>query len=236
MSVALTINADTGAAITGDTSAFAAFKLGIYNGALRLCGAARLQSLSENQEARYLLDDVWNDRGVLMCLEKGLWNFARRSVQLDYDTTITPSFGYSCGFQKPGDWVRTMEVCADDRFNVPLTGYLDESGYLWSDVQTIYFAYVSSDPQFGGNVGLWPMSFVLAVEGWFAEQIADKLVGGSAQKVEMIRKEAKRRMDEARSKAAQNEATAMLPTGSWVRARRGRWAGLERGNPNSLYG
>ncbi len=236
MVLALTINASSGAAITGSSEAFGAFKLGLYNGALRICRHARLSALTEDLEARYLLDDVWDDGIVLDCLEGGLWHFARRSSQLDFDADITPQFGRACVFQKPGDWVRTMAVAADDRFNTPLLQYTDEAGYLYADLQTIYFAYVSSDPNFGGNVALWPSSFVNAVQGRMAEHIIPQMTGGNLASVDAVRKEAERRMADAKSLSAMNEATAFPPVGGWVRSRWGSRASSDRGNRNALIG
>ena len=234
--VAYTINANSGAALTGDVSAFEVFKLSIYNGALRLAQHARLSSLTENLEARYLLDDAWEDGAVMSCLEEGLWNFARRTAQMDADTSLTPQFGYPYAFSKPGDWVRTMATCSDDRFNVPLTAISDESGYFFADINTFYFAYVSSDPSYGGNCGLWPQSFIKALQGNLAMNIAPVLTGGSESKLAAIGKEARRLMEEAKGSAAMNESAKFLPTGSWVRGRRGNRSTLDLGRTSSLTG
>ena len=81
-------------------------QLGLYNGALRLVGNTKLASLTVNEEAQWLLTDVWNDGNgaVQACLEEGLWFFATRTSMLGYDPTITPSFGYAFAFEKPADW------------------------------------------------------------------------------------------------------------------------------------
>lgn len=232
---ALTITASSGAAITGSAEAFGAFKLGLYNGALRICQHARLTSLTEDIEARYLLDDAWGQGAVLELLERGMWFFAKRTSQLDYDASITPQFGRTCVFQKPGDWVRTMGVAQDDRFNVPLIEFNDEAGYLYADLQTVWVSYVSSDPGYGGNVGLWPPSFYQAMQGHLAESIVGQLTT-SDQKAASVRKEADRLLDIAKSLAAMNESTAFPPRGSWMRARYGNRLGWDRGNRNSLIG
>ncbi len=235
MALALTISASSGAAITGSEEAFGAFKLGLYNGALRICSHPRLSSLSEQLEARYLLDDAWDQGAVLELLERGLWFFAKRTSQLDCDTDITPNFGRSYVFEKPGDWVRTMAVAQDDRFNVPLIEFNDEAGYLYADQTPVYFAYVSNDPAYGGNVALWPPSFYQAMQGHLAESIAAKLTT-SDSKAESVRKEADRLLDLAKNLAAMNESTAFPPRGSWVRSRYGNRSGYDRGNRSSLIG
>lgn len=78
-------------------------QLDIYNGALLHCGERFLASLTEQREPRRLLDRVWSSNGVKTCLEQGQWNFAMRTIQIDYDPSIAPSFGYARAFQKPND-------------------------------------------------------------------------------------------------------------------------------------
>jgi hypothetical protein len=216
----------------------AASQLSLYNGACRLLGEARLQSLAENREARYLLDDVWADGAGLIqaVLEQGFWYFAVRTSKLGYDTSLTPNFGYRSAFEKPSDWVRTVGVCQDEYFLVPLTQFTDEAGYLYTDLQTIYFRYVSNGPTYGGNLALWPQTFVLATEGYMAERIVRKLTAGDEKKVMAIQKEAKRLMNDARSKVAMNESAAFLPVGSWVRGRWGNRSTNDQGGQNSLIG
>lgn len=198
-------------------------QLKIYNGALRMCGEARLQSLTDNVEARYLCDDVWGDGDGLIqgVLEQGFWNFATRTSKLTNDTSIQPNFGYQCVFEKPADWVRTVGLCEDEYFNTPLTEYSDEAGYLFTNLPDIFFRYVSNGPDFGSNLGLWPQTFCLAAHGYLASQIVYKLTAGDAKRIEGVKKEAKRLMTDARSKAAMNEAVKFLPMGSWVRNRLG---------------
>lgn len=214
----------------------ATLQLNLFNNALRMCGAARLASLTDNQEAQFLLTDAWNDGVVIEMLEEGLWYFARRTVQLNYDTTLKPLFGYSCVFEKPTDWVRTMAFCSDDRFEVPITQMSDEAGNFYCDLQTVFMAYVSSDPQYGGAYSRWPPTFYLAVAGRLAEKVVAKLTGGNAEKVAAVMKESTRRLVNARSKAAMNESAAFLPLGTWVRARMGNRTTLDQGNSNSFYG
>lgn len=236
MTLGYTINSNAGAPITGDTEAFTLAQLGLYNGACRMIGNARLSALTDNVEARYLLDDVWNDGAVQMCLESGLWFFARRTSQLGYDATITPQFGYQCAFQKPGDWVRTMGIWSDDRLTMPLTRVSDEAGTLYADMQTIWVAYVSNDPGYGGNLGLWPQSFSNAVQGYLASQIVSKVTGGSEAKIAAVRKEADRLMSVARSRAAMNDSAKFPPIGTWARSRRGNSPGWDGGVTTQLIG
>lgn len=214
----------------------ATFMLNLYNSALRFCGNTRLASLTDNQEARLLLDDAWNDGAVQDMLEQGLWYFARRTTKLTVvDPPLQTNFGYKNAFLKPTDWVRTMGIASDDRFQVPITQVSDESGYLFADLQTVFFAYVSNDPQYGGAYSRWPQTFYRAVAAHLAEMVAWKLTA-DLRRTEAVKKEARHLLTDARSKAAMNESAAFLPLGTWVRARLGNRSSLNQGNRNSLYG
>src|SRR5438270_251157 len=79
-----------------------------------LCGERFLASLTEEREPRRLLDQAWASNAVRACLEMGQWNFAMRTIQIDYDSGVEPGFGYNRAFPKPTDWVNTTGVCEDE--------------------------------------------------------------------------------------------------------------------------
>jgi hypothetical protein len=212
-----------------------ATRLSIYNGACSIIGERQLMTLTENRESRRALDDVWDRGGVNTCLSNGLWNFASRGIQWDYDPSFTPPFGYQCVFEHPADWVRWMMVCTDPYFQQPLLQCSDEGQFFYCDLQRIWVKYVSNDPNFGMNLAAWPDNFQRYVEAYFAESIAVRLTGDEAK-----RKGAEAKRDDflkkAKSTDAMNESTALLPAGTWRQARHGRRNTVERGNPYSLYG
>src|SRR5258707_7643572 len=115
-----------------------ASQLALYNSALLLCGSRALVSLTENREPRYLLDTAWNDGAVDGCLEEGQWYFAMRTVQLDFDPAVQPTFGYRYAFDKPADWVLTAAVCEEQYFRVPLTRYFDQAGFWNAGLEPRY--------------------------------------------------------------------------------------------------
>lgn len=213
----------------------AASRLSIYNGACTLIGERLLQTLTENRESRRALDDIWDRGGVNTCLAMGLWNFAARGAQWDYDPDFTPQWGYQYAFNHPPDWVRWMKICTDPYFENPLLQATDESGYLFCDLQRIWVKWVSNDPNWGMNFAVWPDSFQRYVEGYFGAAIAMR-VTGDAKKTADAEKERDDRLKRAKSTDAMNEQTALLPAGNWHQARRGRRQSKERGNPYSFYG
>lgn len=210
-------------------------KLGLYNGALRLCKERKLSSLSENREPRRLLDDAYGDIttiGVVrQCLQMGQWTFATRAQMLDYTPSVEPEFGYRRAFDQPDDWVRTTAVCSDEYFKCPLLEYASERGYWYADLDTIYIRYVSDHANYGGDLSQWHEAFVNLVEASLAMDICGSLTGANGEFVEKMYKKAKA---DAMSSDAMEKPTVMLPSGSWSSARRGGRS--DRGSRNSLIG
>ncbi len=212
-----------------------ATRLTLYNGALAIVGEGALLTTTENRESRRQLDDVWDRGAVRTCLSMGLWNFARRGIQWNFDPDFTPPFGYRCAFNLPADWVRWMAVCEDEYMGVPLLRYQDEGQWFFCDLQQIYVAYVSDDSKFGMNMAAWPDNFQRYVEAYFAAAIALRLTG-SKDIVAKANGERDTNLKRAKSTDAMNEATTSLPPGNWSQARRGRRSNLSRGNRNQLIG
>lgn len=210
-------------------------QLTLYNGALRLVGERRLSALTENREPKRYLDEVWDDDAVDYCLEQGLWNFATRTVKLDYNSSLTPPFGYERGFDVPDDFIRTVAVCQDEFFKIPLLDYAEESGFFFSNLDSIYVQYVSNDDNYGRDFSLWPQSFVKYVSSYLASEIVERLVQ-SETKLGDIFKIMTKRLMEAKSKDSMESPTKFTPAGSWSNARhRGQATRRDRGSSNTLY-
>ena len=198
-------------------------KLSLYQGALRLLGERKLSGLSENREARHLLDDVWDDGAVDDCLQAGQWKFAMRTRMLDYSPSVQPDFGYQRAFDKPTDLIRIAAVCCDEYFNVPLVNYSDEAGYWFSDLDTIYVKYVSNDASYGGDYSLWPPNFTKFVQAYMANEIVTGLTNAQAKK-EDTRREAAETLAASLATDAQAGPPEFAPRGSWVLARGNRFS------------
>jgi hypothetical protein len=210
-------------------------QLTIYNGALLVAGERFLSSLTEQVEPRRLLDHIWSNGGIEFCLEQGQWHFAMCTVQLDYDSSVEPPFGYNRAFTKPTDWILTSAVCSDPFFRTPLTRYSDEAGYWYSDLDTIYVRYVSNDTAYGMDLNKWPETFREYVEAYFASRILLKL-SDSEEKVTKAEKLTAKRLATAKSKAAMAEPTAFPAQGGWTSARRRFSNRRDGGGTGSLIG
>jgi hypothetical protein len=208
-------------------------KLSLYNGSLLVAGERFIASLSVQEEPRRLLDQVWTG-AIKYCLEQGQWHFAMRTVQIDYDTSIEPDFGYRRAFVKPDDWVNTSGLCSDEYFTAPLTRYIDEAGYWYADLDTLYVRYVSNDALYGMDLNKWPETFREYVEAYLASRILLK-IANSEDKAEKAGKLAERRLMLAKNKAAMAEPTSFPARGSWSSARN-RFPRRDGGGGGSLIG
>lgn len=211
-----------------------ATKLIIYNEGLRILGERRLLTLAEVRPPRFYLDDVWDGGCVQYCLEQGQWLFATRSQKLAYNPAITTGFGYRYGFTKPADFVRTTAVCSDEYFNTPTTKYADEAGYWYSDLNILYIKFVSNDPLYGFNDGLWPETFKKFMAAYMASEICERLTQNETKLADVL-KIMNSRLTDARSKDCMAGPTQFPPLGGWARARLGNTT-RDRGNRGSLIG
>lgn len=193
-------------------------RLTLYNNALLMAGERPLASLTEAREPRRILDQVWDTGGVRKCLEQGQWKFAMRTVQIDYDPVVEPPFGYTRAFTKPTDWVSTSGVCTDAYFRSPLLAYVDEAGYWYAELDTIYVRYVSDDDAYGLDMNRWPGSFEDFVAAFFSERVVYKL-STSDDALTKATKRLERLKKLALNKDAMADPTKMLPAGRWVRSR-----------------
>lgn len=194
-----------------------ASRLGLYNKALRHLGERKLASLTESREPRRYLDDEYDDC-VAYCLEQGLWNFAVRSSEFDASASAETSFGYGYAFERPADWVRTIDLSGDAYFAQPLRRYLDENGFWYADLSSIFARYISNHPDFGLNLAIWPETFVEYVGAELGYRVAYRITQYRELRDD-IKKEAKRLRIDARSKDAMNEPAGTPPSGTWVRSR-----------------
>src|SRR5215813_10724733 len=194
-------------------------KLEVYNLALRHLGERKLASLAEAREPRRAIDDVW-ERGVRYCLEQGLWNFALRTVLLDASPSISPAFGYTHAFAKPGDWIRTAQVADNETLRPPLLDYSDEADLWYANCDPLYVQYVSDAVSYGFDLSRWTETFTEYVAVTLARRICKGITSSESVHDELMRLEKRARSD-ARAKDAMNQAVAFPPQGTWVRSRTG---------------
>ncbi len=166
-----------------------------------------------------------------------------RTVKIDYDSAITPTFGYKRAFNKPSDYIITCAFCSDEFFAVPHTSYVEEVDNWYSNIDTVYVKYVSNDSSYGGNIGSWPALFADFVAAHFAEKIVGKLTGNKSP--ELIQRffpsnprngiRAKALLN-AKSRNAMGNPSQSMAQGGWSRARSGGGSRRDRGSSSNLTG
>jgi hypothetical protein len=212
-------------------------KTTLYNGALFLLEQPKLSSVTEDKEARHVLDHFYASKDARTdCLEMGNWNFATRTIRLDYNSDIDPDFGLKRAFTKPSDWIRTTEISSDEYFSHPMTDhqYKDEQLYWFADIDEIYVRFVSNGASYGFDFSVWPKSFEQLVEHYLAWKIAPRI---NPKKLKDVQKEFIESRKNALSKDALQEGVKFPPETGWQSARsRSRGSRRDRGSRSSFTG
>lgn len=166
-------------------------------------------------------------------LEQAGWNWAIRAIEANFVPSVEPTFGFMYAFTKPNDWLRTAGVWSDPTERSPLIDYTFEQGYFYANLTPIFIRYVSADPQYGMDLGKWPVTFQRYVEAHIAAEICERL-SNNASRHEMLRKLEDVRRREAENKNAMDLPARFPPMGGWARSRlngfgRSRLNGTGRG-------
>jgi hypothetical protein len=209
-------------------------KLAVWNGSLLAVGHRRLSDTGEAVEAGRELTAVW-PQVLAECVSIGSWNFAMETIKAEYDTGVTPEFGYSKVFAKPTDWVRTIGISADENFSLPLLHYYDDMNFWSAEDSPIYIRYVSNDTGLGYDLSRWGAAFTRYVELELATRLCLKLTQSEKleEKLEQKRDKAKRT---ALNQDAMNEPQPKFgPPSGWTAAR-GNGGSRERGSRSNLTG
>lgn len=203
-------------------------RLSLYNDALSVhLGERTLASLTEDRKPRRVLDRIY-DNTMRFCLEQGQWNFAMRAVEIASSASIESEFGLKFVFTKPEDWIRTSAVSGDELFTSPLTDYVDEAEYWIAAIDPLFVKFVSSDPDFGMNLGIWPATYTEYVAICLARRACISITSDKGLFRDLVTLERKAKLD-AMAKDAMNEAQPRyMPQGSWVTSRRGRHGSLRQ--------
>jgi hypothetical protein len=206
----------------------ASTKLSLYQGALRMLAERKLSSISEAREARYLLDDVWDDGAIDDCLQMGQWKFAMRTSELTYSPSVDTPFGYQYAFDRPTDFIRLAAISADEYFEMPLSRYDVDGNYWYADLETLYVRYVSNDASYGSDYSLWPANFSKLVQAYLASEIVTALTNAQVKKDD-IKKDLKEALSAALATDAQAGPPVFQPRGYWAMARGNRFSRGGRG-------
>lgn len=206
-------------------------QLQVYNLALLKLKQSNLAVITEDIEARYALDDLW-DQALKVNLECGYWKFAMRTVSITEDTTIVPEFGYELAFNKPSDWAKTYFVTLDEHVDTaaPFNDWSEETGLFFCDSGPLYVRYVSnSSSGYGYDLSVWPGLYTDTIACWLAWQGAGKIAGSSDAFVTKLEEDYEKAKSKGLTYEALREPPKMLPEGRWNRGRFGSRGDSRRG-------
>ena len=211
-------------------------QLAIYNIALLAIGERALTALTDDVHSRHLLDEVW-DRGagaLEYILEQGYWHVAIRSAEIDKSSSITPAFGFQNAFDVPSDFIRLVQISGGEFFSDPLMNFDREAQYWYANVDPIFIRYVSDHTSYGTDLSLWPETLTLYAGYYLATQIAPSMTNDID--LESLEKRTRIKLNDARSKDAQQEPTRFPPFSAWNRARGSGGSWGDRGTRSQLIG
>jgi hypothetical protein len=208
-------------------------KTSLYQGAILLLKQNAVDvTITEDSAFVNVLDLVY-DRAIAFCLSSGDWNFATRTVSIEASEDVSSGINdYSYAIEKPSDYAgRIVAISGNQRFDPPLDDYHEDGGfggYIWCDVDPLYFRYISNSVEYGLDLSNWHPAFERYVEHELAWRIAPHLTQMSANEKEEFRKERKRALRDAQAKDARNQGAQPYPQGRLVQSRgfpstRSRW-------------
>lgn len=196
-------------------------KLEVYNLALLQMKASTLAALTEEVEARRVLDALW-PTVVAEMLEDGFWKFATRTVEITQDTSVTPAFGYALAFNKPSDWVRTYDISLSENFEPPHLDWIEEGNLFFSHAGPLYVRYISnSDAGYGMDLARWTTRFTTALAFRLAWRASPKATGSSDSFNEKLEGDYLGALSRAKAFEAMREPAKALPQGRWNSGRFG---------------
>jgi hypothetical protein len=201
-----------------------ATQLSVANGALRLLGVQRIDSLSDTtKKAARVLNDAWSD-AVRVCFESYNWNFASERASLSRSED-TPAYGWDYYYVKPSDWMRTINITKSDDEEDKLRDFVDEGGgttatkgLIATNAAAVYLRYVSSN--YMTRYGNWPQNFADYVSAKLAEMTCQELTGNDS-KMQRINLALRISKHDAINIDTTNQATKRLATGRLVLSRYG---------------
>lgn len=188
----------------------------IYNDALLILGLNEISSPDDDSNRRAKLDRSVDSGIVGNMLEDSGWQFAVTSTKMGANPSVEPDWGYRYAFNKPPKLHRIIGLFSDEHMRTPIKNYSDEEGFFFTDSDTIYFQFISTD--FLTNPSQWPSFFRRLIAGRMAKDAAMSLVKEGADP-----KRADEEYRDRRNNALSNDAMASPPrrisSGAWVNAR-----------------
>jgi hypothetical protein len=182
-------------------------QVGICNLALIKVGGKRISSIDENTKPAILLKAIYDQKRDTM-FRAHRWNCATKRVTLS-PTATTPDWGYDYEYDLPNDYLGIADPENED------IEFVIEGSKLRTDEPEFNLTYIFKNT----DEATWDTSFQEAFAAELASDICYALTQ-SATLTDMRRKEAKEKLEEAKSNDAIEGTAKRLQIDSWTRVRR----------------
>lgn len=201
----------------------------IYNDALTMMGLGmqKINQGTNDSIPRTIMDSIVDAGLVQDILEDIGWYWAIETTKSDYNTSVEPDWGYIRAHDMPDDCLRLDGVFQDEYMRVPLKAYHQENDVIYTDFDTIYIQYVTSD--FLTTPSRWPMQFRRLVAAKLAMDAAPSIPNADLNAVMVAYNDRDRA---AKSSDAVQSPPRKLASGSWANA---RFSGRSRGGRPGDY-
>lgn len=81
----------------------------IFNQALVLCGSEAVLATVDDANKEGRLCRLYYDQARRACLQRHVWKFATKRVNIEQDITETPAFGFTARHLVPEDYIRIVK-------------------------------------------------------------------------------------------------------------------------------
>lgn len=188
----------------------------VYNDALLIMGLDEITSNTDDSNRRTKLDRSLDVGLVADMLEDTGWQFGMTSVEIQFDPSAEPSWGYQRALRKPTDMHRLDGIYTDEYMRVPLRLYKDEGDYWFCDYDGLYVSYISTT--FLSSPDEWPTYFRRLVAARMAKDTAPSLrnEGADIQNANIVFEE---RESSGKSIDAMQSPPHKLAEGTWTTSR-----------------
>jgi len=157
-------------------------QLSLYNNALQLIGERRLPSLDDTvqTETRNELDAIWNFDTFGYCAQQCKPRFATNTILLE-STGDTVPHDLNTTHELPDDFICIVDIYSDAELTQPVSRYLYEGNFLYTDYPAVYLRYISNT-----SVNLferWTPLFARVVSSFLAKELAERIYPNTYEKL-----------------------------------------------------
>jgi len=191
-----------------------------------------LATLTDSVESRRTLDEKYQNF-VDYVLQQGFWKCALRTSQIDYDPSVTVTFGYPNAFVKPTDHVKLFKFSSDEFLNHEVTQRTEDGAWWFASLTTVYVQYVSNSTSYGSDLAKWSALMATYGELLLASWIVERLNPGMAK--EGLNRDLKKALDNALAKDAMEGPAVFAAPSGWATARGGYGWRANRGNWPNMF-